>query len=185
MFFIRKPFNTFIVIVLLGAHLPSTQADEQPAKQSVSEQDVSTSKQDPVAKEELANEAIDGQVAHDSYRNDWQHAGGIVVQIATSEDVYQPVSVESLKGRRVVNLNAKPVGKVHDVVLADGNKAAALIIETGGFFGIGAAESLVPLEDFYFVGEQLVWETKLSKAELKKTDQFDYDENRFSSLLEE
>jgi sporulation protein YlmC with PRC-barrel domain len=185
MFFIRKPFNTFIMLFLLAAHLPSTQADEQPAKQSVSEQDVSTSKKDPVAKEELAKEAIDGQIAHDSYRNDWQHAGGVVVQIATSEDVYQPVSVESLKGRRVVNLNAKSVGKVHDVVLTDGKETTALIIESGGFFGIGAAESLVPLEDFYFVGEQLVWETKLSKGELKKTDQFGYDDNRVSSLLEE
>ncbi len=41
MFFIRKPFNTFIMIFLLAAHLPSTQADEQQsAEQSASERDV-------------------------------------------------------------------------------------------------------------------------------------------------
>lgn len=185
MLFIKKFFNTTVVVFLLLVYLPPTNAEEQQlgADQAASEQGVSAN--DSIAAEELATEAIDGQVAHDSYRNAWQIGSGAVVEIATSEDIYQRVPVSSLEGQRVVNLDAKSVGKVRDVMLAETGDAVALVVETGGFFGIGAAESLVPLEDFYFVGEQLVWETRLSKDELKKTEQFDFDENRFSSLLDE
>lgn len=184
MFFIRKFFNTTVMVLLVLVYLPSTNAEEQqPGPDQAATEEVSAN--NPVATEELATEAIDGQVAHDSYRNAWQIGSGAVVEIATSEDIYQRVPVSSLEGQRVVNLDAKSVGKVRDVLLAETGDAVALIVETGGFFGIGAAESLVPLEDFYFVGEQLVWETRLSKDEVKKTELFDFDANRFSSLLDD
>jgi len=143
------------------------------------------SRAQPITKSEMAVEAIDGQVAADSYPNEWEYGTGAAVSIATSEDVYQTVPVDALKGQRVVNLQAKSVGTVDNVVQAQGENTAALVIKTGGFFGIGAKESVVPLQQFYFVGEQLVWETRLSKDNIKKSDRYEFDEDRFSSLLQD
>lgn len=91
MFFIRKFFNTtvMILLVLVYFYLPSTNAEEQNLGADQAESEQSVSANDPVATEEFATEAIDGQVAHDSYRNAWQIGSGAVLEIATSEDIYQ------------------------------------------------------------------------------------------------
>lgn len=166
-----------------SARSPDTpQASVNPDQKHGGEKETST---DPVARNEMAVEAIDGQVAADSYPNEWEYGTGVAVPIATAEDVYQTVPVDALKGQRVVNLQAKSVGTVEDVVQADGANTAALVIKTGGFFGLGAKESVVPLKQFYFVGEQLVWETRLSKDDIKKSDRYQFDEELFSSLLQD
>lgn len=106
------------------------------------------------------------------------------IQIAGAEGGFRTLAVEVVQGAEVVNLKGDEIGEVADVVRETDGNDVGLVIGLGGFFGLGVTEIFVPIEAFYIVGQQLVWETLLSEETVKEREGFRYDDERYTSLIE-
>lgn len=54
---------------------------------------------------------------------------------------------DDMRGRKVTDKDGEDVGKVHDVFVDDReHKARFLLVERGGFLGIGEKKSLIPVD---------------------------------------
>jgi hypothetical protein len=51
--------------------------------------------------------------------------------------------------------------------------------------GLGEKEIAAPLDEVRVAGQQLIWETNLDKSQLKKSETYHYEEDRFSALSDE
>lgn len=110
--------------------------------------------------------------------------GSHQINISTGENQTQPVMVRALVDRKVVNLQNKEIGEVEEVVQGP-NGAASLVVEAGGFMGIGEKEILVPLDEIRLSGNQLIWETEKGASELRDTEEYRYEEDRYSTVSDD
>lgn len=136
----------------------------------------------PRSAKELAAESVDDAVAPDSHADFPAGQEGPVVAIANVEGGFRYFTPESMVGLDVVNLDGDRVGEVEEVVTSADGTETGLVIEVGGFFGLGATEIFAPVEDFYIVGVQLVLETLLAPDAIEEEQSFQYDEENYSSL---
>lgn len=110
--------------------------------------------------------------------------GSRQLQISTGDNQMQPVVASALVERKVHNLQNKEVGEVEEVVQGpDGT--ASLVVEAGGFMGIGEKEILVPLDEVRLSGNQLIWETQKGASELKDAEEYRYEEDRYSTIADD
>jgi RimM protein, required for 16S rRNA processing len=110
--------------------------------------------------------------------------GSRQIQLSTGESQLQPVAARSLVDRKVVNSQNKPIGEVEEVVNGP-NGIAALVVEAGGFMGIGEKEVLIPVDEVRLSGNQLIWESQMDAAQLKDSQQYHYEDDRYSSLSDD
>ena len=62
------------------------------------------------------------------------------------------------------------IGEVEEVLVDENGQAVAVVVESGGFLGIGDRESIVMLDQLGLQGDQLV--TTLSKEELESAPEW-------------
>lgn len=106
------------------------------------------------------------------------------VQLSTGDDQLQPVAAKTLVDREVVNLQNKPIGEVEEVIQGP-NGIAALVVEAGGFMGIGEKEVMIPLDQVRLSGSQLIWESQMGAQELKDSQEYRFEENRYSTISDD
>jgi sporulation protein YlmC with PRC-barrel domain len=61
-----------------------------------------------------------------------------------------------INGLSVYNNNAKKIGSIEDLVVAEDGKIDAFVIGMGGFLGIGKHQVAVPFEEMKFVNEPVI-----------------------------
>lgn len=151
-------------------------------------------RQENRAADATQDDATDAGLANDNMQRPSENAtrGAIVdsadgsrqLQISTGEGQMQPIVASALVERKITNLQNKEVGEVEEVVQGpDGS--ASLVVEAGGFMGIGEKEILVPLDEIRLSGSQLIWETQKGASELKDAEEYRYDENRYSTVADD
>lgn len=111
--------------------------------------------------------------------------GSRQIHISTGENQMQPVMASALVDRKIVNLQNKEIGKVEEVVQGANGGAASLVVEAGGFMGIGEKEILVPVDEVRLSGNQLIWETQKGASELKDSEEYRYEEDRYSTVADD
>lgn len=109
---------------------------------------------------------------------------GHVVRLNDGQSQLQEVPVNSLVDRKVVNLQDKEIGEVSGVVQSE-DGAGGLLVEAGGFLGLGKKEVVVPLDSVRLSGDQLIWDTQLDASEIRDSQEFKYDQDRFSAVADE
>lgn len=111
--------------------------------------------------------------------------GTTMVHISTGDNQIQTVSVNSLLERNVVNLQGKTFGEVESVVQPQDGGTAALVVEAGGFLGIGEKELTIPLDEIRMEGDRLIWETQMNISDAKKSEDYHYEKNRYISIADD
>lgn len=106
----------------------------------------------------------------------------VVVDRSTLTDVDEAaMSAEDIIGTTVYGANDENVGEISDVILADG-KVDAVIIDVGGFLGIGEKSVAVGMENLAFMadadGDKYLY-TQFTKEQLEA--QPEYDEGTFAT----
>lgn len=109
---------------------------------------------------------------------------GQVVHLSSDGAELQEVPVNSLANRKILNLQQKEIGEVSQVIQSQ-DGSGALLVKAGGFIGIGKKEVVVPLDSVRLSGNQLIWETQLDAAQIKDSQEFKYDESRYSSVVDD
>ncbi len=88
--------------------------------------------------------------------------------------------VADLKGKRIVNKSGKEIGNL-DRIVADRNTGQLLgIVDVGGFLGIGGQTIALPLRGMTIHGDELVFDSDLSKEQIKR--QRDYEAPYYTEL---
>lgn len=162
---------------------------EDPAERSDSIENRTTSDDSyPAGRDTMSNESgiVGTDQSADSTRGALVNSadGSQQIQLSTGENQLQPVAARSLVDRKVVNLQNKAIGEVEEVVNGP-NGIAALVVEAGGFMGIGEKEVLIPLDEVRLSGNQLIWESQMDASQLKDSQQHRYEDNRYSTISDD
>ncbi|RVC20406.1 PRC-barrel domain-containing protein, partial [Mesorhizobium sp. M7A.F.Ca.CA.004.04.2.1] len=64
------------------------------------------------------------------------------------------IRADDLKGTTVYGANDARVGEIGDVVLAPDNKTDAVIVDVGGFLGVGEKEVAVGMDNLKFMTDK-------------------------------
>lgn len=66
-------------------------------------------------------------------------------------------TADDIRGRRVNDKNGDDLGKVHDLLIDDQeHRVRFLLVEHGGFLGMGATESFIPIDDITTITDKIV-----------------------------
>lgn len=87
---------------------------------------------------------------------------------------HEPIS--SLTDRRLRTTEGDKIGKVDDVVVNRTNGEVGLVVSSGGVLGIGERQFLAPIEELSLVDDELIWNTTLSKKELRESHNYQPDD---------
>lgn len=150
-------------------------------------------RQENRAADATQDDSLDTGLANDNMQRSENATRGAIVdaadgsrqlQISTGDNQMQPVVASALVERKVHNLQNKEVGEVEEVVQGpDGT--ASLVVEAGGFMGVGEKEIIVPLDEVRLSGSQLIWETQKGASELKDAEEYRYEEDRYSTIADD
>lgn len=110
--------------------------------------------------------------------------GSRQIQINTGDNQTQSLMANALLERKLVNLKNKEIGDIEEVVQGQ-DGTPSLVVEAGGFMGIGEKEILVPLNEVRLSGSKLIWETEKGASELKDAEEYRYDENLYSTVADD
>ena len=65
--------------------------------------------------------------------------------------------IDDIRGRTVRDKDGADLGKVHDLLIDDHeHRVRFLLVEHGGFLGLGATESFIPVDDITTITDTLV-----------------------------
>ncbi|TIW77295.1 MAG: PRC-barrel domain containing protein, partial [Mesorhizobium sp.] len=96
------------------------------------------------------------------------------------------IRADDLKGTTVYGANDAKVGEIGDVVLAPDKKTDAVIVDVGGFLGIGSKEVAVGMDNLKFMtdkdGKKYLY-TTFTKEQLEK--QAAYDKGSYAQKRDE
>lgn len=98
-------------------------------------------------------------------------------------NTYQPVmtsevSTEELTGTTVYGAGDEDIGSIGDIILSDGGEVDAVIIDFGGFLGIGAKPVAVDFENLTFLRDadgDVVLRTSLTREQLEAAPEYNAD----------
>ncbi|MFJ8150237.1 PRC-barrel domain-containing protein [Streptomyces sp. NPDC096094] len=80
----------------------------------------------------------------------------VLARLSESPQVI-PAAHEDIRGRKVTDRSGNELGKVGDLIVDEGErKVRFLLLEHGGFLGIGEKESYVPVDAVADVSEDVV-----------------------------
>ncbi len=99
------------------------------------------------------------------------------------------MSAQDLIGTRVIGPNNDDVGEVGDVILTADGKVDAIIVDVGGFLGLGEKPVAIALDNLKFMKDQngkLSVNVNFTEDQLKNQPQYDkntYEQNRDQQRL--
>lgn len=76
---------------------------------------------------------------------------------------------EQLKGKQLYGAEDKRIGEIQDVVETDGD-VEAVVLDVGGFLGIGGKQVAIPAYEMEVRGDRLV--TDLTQKEVEKLPEY-------------
>ncbi len=88
------------------------------------------------------------------------------------------ITADELMGTTVYGAGDENIGSIGDVILSEGGEVEAVIIDFGGFLGIGAKPVAVSFAELSFMRDDtgnLVLRTNLTEAELEAAPEYDED----------
>ncbi|MBP2313208.1 PRC-barrel domain-containing protein [Azospirillum soli] len=90
-------------------------------------------------------------------------------------------SVDQLMDRTVVGADGEKIGKVTDVILGPNGEAQLLVVQSGGFLGIGGKDIAVDIALAQFqAGEDTVKVQDITQASVRDMPEFQYDDSMTS-----
>lgn len=98
---------------------------------------------------------------------------GVEAQAAGGEAEKLRVDADDLVGRDVLNEAGIEISEVDDIVLTEGGAGPLVVMDVGGFLGIGDKQIALPVSDFALIDDQLVLETGLSEEDMEAAPAFD------------
>ncbi|MEI7032250.1 PRC-barrel domain-containing protein [Streptomyces pratensis] len=101
-------------------------------------------------------------------------SGGIPVMTRLSDSPHVIASPEEdIRGRKVIDRSGNELGKIGDLVIdEEGQKVRFLVLEHGGFLGLGEKKSYVPVDAVAEVGED---EVRIDRTRDEVTESPAYD----------
>jgi hypothetical protein len=88
------------------------------------------------------------------------------------------ISASKLKDSTVYSADNKDIGKVNDVLLGKDGKISAVVLDVGGFLGMGAKPVAIAFDSLELMTDQnsnLYVHTKFTKAQLEQAPTYDKD----------
>ena len=73
----------------------------------------------------------------------------------------------------VYNEDGKKIGVINDIIITQGRAVSYVIVDVGGFLGIGTKQVAVPASDFKIINEKAVL-PGVTAAQLKQLPTFNY-----------
>jgi len=101
----------------------------------------------------------------------------------TSRPVNMPgnASVDQLMDRTVVGADGEKIGKVTDVILGPDGQAQLLVVQSGGFLGIGGKDIAVDIALTQVQpGEDSIKVQEITQATVRDMPEFEYDDSMTS-----
>ena len=99
------------------------------------------------------------------------------------------ISADDLIGTTVYGANEENVGSVEDIILSDDGEVEAVIVDVGGFLGIGAKEVALGMDNLEFMSDSdgdMYLYTQFTEEQLEAQPEYDeatYAEQRDDQLL--
>lgn len=96
--------------------------------------------------------------------------------VAQGDDAGKPlarIQASELIDRDVYNENGDEISEVEEVVVIDGQPGSFIVLEVGGFLGLGEKEVALPLSEFAMIDDQLVLKASVTEDDMTKAPAFD------------
>ncbi len=91
------------------------------------------------------------------------------------------VSIDQIIDRTVVGADGEKIGKVTDVILGPNGEAQLLVVESGGFLGIGGKDVAVDIALAQFqAGDNTIKVQDITQASVRDMPEFHYDDSMTS-----
>lgn len=153
--------------------VPATTASNEPAATAPATAPAGTTA--PAVKPADKTAAAPAATAPDASAPDQTKTAAIDKSTLTAMPIGE-IRVDDLKGTTVYGANDAMVGEIGDVVLAPDKKADAVIIDVGGFLGIGEKEVAVGMDNLKFMtdkdGKKYLY-TTFTKEQLEAQPAYD------------
>jgi sporulation protein YlmC with PRC-barrel domain len=105
----------------------------------------------------------------------------VTADTAAAAPIYR-IAMDDIVGQDVYNSAGEEIGEVRDIVIDPARQVPMVIVEVGGFLGIGGRQVALSYDDMAFGGDRIVLNTAMSQDEIK--DMPEYDEAAYSDLPE-
>ena len=92
-------------------------------------------------------------------------------------------TVDDIEDRVVINADGKEIGEVDELAYNQRTDSVNVIIEVGGFLGIGETKVAIPLDEINFQDDKIQWSTRYTEDQLK--NRYSYIENDHRELSED
>ena len=176
------------------AKAPVEKADEEmaeaPAEEPMTEEQAAAPTEEPAAEEDkdkmaeapAAEDKAVEETAEAPVTDDTRTAA--IDRESLTERPLGDISAEDFIGTTVYGANDENVGEIGDVVLSEDGKVDAVIIDVGGFLGIGEKEVAVGMDNLKFLSDEdgdLYLYTEFTEEQLEAQPEYDessYAENR-------
>lgn len=93
------------------------------------------------------------------------------------------MTVQEIRGSEVNDKGGKKVGSIGKVVRHKENNELGVVVESGGFLGMGGTEIFVPMEELEIQEDSVVWTEQVQEGELDKKNE--YNAQKFAAIGEQ
>lgn len=178
------------------AKAPVEKADEEmaeaPAEEPMTEEQAAAPTEEPAAEEDkdkmaeapAAEDKAVEETAEAPVTDDTRTAA--IDRDSLTERPLGDISAEDFIGTTVYGANDENVGEIGDVVLTEDGKVDAVIVDVGGFLGIGEKEVAVGMDNLKFLSDEdgeLYLYTDFTEEQLEA--QAEYDESSYAENRDE
>lgn len=178
------------------AKAPVEKADEEmaeaPAEEPMTEEQAAAPTEEPAAEEDkdkmaeapAAEDKAVEETAEAPVTDDTRTAA--IDRESLTEKPLGDISAEDFIGTTVYGANDENVGEIGDVVLTEDGKVDAVIVDVGGFLGIGEKEVAVGMDNLKFLSDEdgeLYLYTDFTEEQLEA--QAEYDESSYAENRDE
>jgi sporulation protein YlmC with PRC-barrel domain len=171
-------------------------ADAEPARDAVKD-DEQTAEAEVVKEEEAAEAAEAKEGTEDRVEQETAEAEqtaqptdetqtAAIDRNSLKEASTDQISADDLMGTTVYGANEEDVGEIGDVILSSDGKVEAIIVDVGGFLGIGEKEVAISMENLVFMADEdgeLYLYTEFTEEQLE--GQPEYDETSYAEKRDE
>lgn len=171
-------------------------ADAEPARDAVKD-DEQTAETEVVKEEEAAETAEAKEGTEDRVEQETAEAEqtaqptdetqtAAIDRNSLKEASTDQISADDLMGTTVYGANEEDVGEIGDVILSSDGKVEAIIVDVGGFLGIGEKEVAISMENLVFMADEdgeLYLYTEFTEEQLE--GQPEYDETSYAEKRDE
>lgn len=150
-----------------------------PTEEPAAEEDKNKMAEAPAAEDKAVEEAAEAPVTDDTRT-------AAIDRESLTERPLGDISAEDFIGTTVYGANDENVGEIGDVVLTEDGKVDAVIVDVGGFLGIGEKEVAVGMDNLKFLSDEdgeLYLYTDFTEEQLEA--QAEYDESSYAENRDE